>query len=70
MRTEDKREVDGLSHVIRNMAKIEQIHMTEQDASTGYWRLVFSGVIDNTRNSIEDVVCQNNDGSWEIIAFF
>jgi hypothetical protein len=40
------------------MAKIEQIHMTEQDASTGYWRLVFSGVIDNTRNPIEDVVCQ------------
>ena len=51
------------------MAHIEQYHGTEQDASTGYWRLVFSGIIDNSRNSIEKAVCRTEDG-WKISVSF
>jgi len=52
------------------MAQIQQYHETEQDASTGYWRLVFSGVIENSRNSLEDTVRETEDGMWWISASF
>jgi len=32
--------------------------------------LVFSGVIDNSRNSMEEVVRRNGDGCWTIRASF
>ena len=51
------------------MAKIEQYHETEQDAYTGYWRLVFSGVIEYSRNSFDDVVGEEG-GMWRISASF
>ena len=38
--------------------------------ATGYWRLVFSGVIENSRNSLEDTVMETEDGMWRISAFF
>ena len=52
------------------MAQIRQYHKTEQGASTGYWRLVFSGVIENSRNSMEDTVRRSEDGMWMIYASF
>ena len=52
------------------MAQIKQYHETEQGASTGYWRLVFSGVIENSRNSLEDTVRETEEGLWRIYAYF
>jgi|GEM_PF-1693760 len=52
------------------MARIEQYHNTEQGASTGYWMLVFSGVIDNAKNSMEESVKSTDDGGWKITASF
>jgi len=53
-----------------SMARIEQYHNTEQGASTGYWMLVFSGVIDNAKNSMEESVKSTDDGGWKITASF
>ena len=52
------------------MARIQQYHQNEQDASMGYWRLVFSGVIENSRNPLEDTVMEAEDGMWRISAYF
>jgi len=52
------------------MAEIQQYHETEQDASTGYWRLVFSGIIEYSRNSLEDSVRETVTGKWRISAYF
>ena len=59
-----------LSTDFRFMAYIEQYHKSEQEAFTGYWRLVFSGVIDNSRNSVEDSVVEEEGGFWSISASF
>tara|TARA_B100000927_G_scaffold275662_1_gene255839 strand:- start:518 stop:676 length:159 start_codon:yes stop_codon:yes gene_type:complete len=52
------------------MAQIQQHHENEQEASTGYWRLVFAGVIDNSRNPLEGTVRKAEDGMWWISAYF
>ena len=52
------------------MAHIQQYHKTEQDATTGYWRLVFSGVIDNSSNTLEDAIRETERGIWRISAYF
>ena len=51
------------------MAQIRQYHVTEQEAYTGYWRLVFAGVIENSRNPLEDTVRKAEDGIWRISAY-
>ena len=52
------------------MAQIQQHHETEQEAYSGYWRLVFAGVIENSRNPLEDTVRKAEDGMWRISAYF
>ena len=51
------------------MAQIQQYHATEQEAYTGYWRLVFAGVIENSRNPLADTVRKAEDGMWRISAY-
>ena len=51
------------------MAQIQQYHATEREAYTGYWRLVFAGVIENSRNPLEDTVRKAEDGMWRISAY-
>ena len=52
------------------MAQIQQYHQTEQGASTGYWRLVFTGVIESSVNPLEDTVRETGGGMWRISASF
>ena len=63
-------EVHGPSSQNKSMAQIQQHHETEQEAYSGYWRLVFAGVIENSRNPLEDTVRKAEDGMWRISAYF
>ena len=51
------------------MPTLVQWHISEQNALTGYWKLVFAGVIDNQSFTVETTI-KKIDDKWLIMAYF
>ena len=51
------------------MATLVQWYISEQNALSGYWKLVFAGVIDNQLFTLEDSI-KETEGRWQIDASF
>ena len=51
------------------MPTLVQWHISEQNALTGYWKLVFAGVIDNQSFTVETTIKEIDD-KWLIMAYF
>jgi len=51
------------------MPTLVQWYISEQNALSGYWKLVFAGVIDNQLFTLEDCINEIQD-RWQINAFF
>jgi hypothetical protein len=51
------------------MPTLVQWHISEQNALTGYWKLVFAGVINNQRFTLENSIKEIDD-RWQIMACF
>ena len=64
-----KENIINILYYLRIVATLVQWYISEQNALSGYWKLVFAGVIDNQLFTLEDSI-KEIGGRWQIDASF